>query len=211
MFSYGAVYNPWLITRAIDGELVYSPPDGAATGVLAGRSLRRGAWIAPANEILREVIGLSPAGAERSLELLTAQINQITQEPEGFMALNADTLSEDPELRPINVRRLLMLLRREALKRGARYVFEPNNGVFRRQVQAAFETLLAELFVRGAFAGDTPASSFEVVTDETLNNQRTRDRGEFHIDLKVAPSLPLSFVTVRLVESGAGARALELV
>ena len=41
------------------------------------------------------------------------------------MVLSADTLSDDPDLRPINVRRLLILLRRLALRLGATYVFEP--------------------------------------------------------------------------------------
>jgi phage tail sheath protein FI len=150
-------------------------------------------------------------GDGRRLDLLLAQINQITQEPEGFLSLNADTLSLDPDLRPINVRRLLILLRRAALKRGAYYVFEPNGPALRRLVQHAFEDLLNQLFVRGAFAGDTRATSYEVVTDDSINTPQSMELGRFRVDLKVAPSVPMSFVTVRLVQTGERGVATELV
>jgi hypothetical protein len=212
VFSFGAVYHPWLITRETDGKLLHSPPDGAALGIIARRSLERGAWLAPANEEFRGVIALNPPLADgRRLDLLLAQLNQITQEPEGFLALNADTLSVEPELRPINVRRLLILLRRAALKRGAQYVFEPNGGTLRRLVQSGFEALLDQLFVRGAFAGATRPTSYEVVTDDSINTPQTRDLGQFRVDLKVAPSLPMSFVTVRLVQTGDRGVATELI
>jgi len=191
---------------------VHSPPDAAAVGIIARRSLERGAWFAPANEEFRGVVSLNPLLADgRRLDLLLAQLNQITQEPEDFLALNADTLSIDPELRPINVRRLLILLRRAALKRGAQYVFEPNGGTLRRLVQSGFEALLDQLFVRGAFAGATRATSYEVVTDDTINTEQTRELGQFRVDLKVAPSLPMSFVTVRLVQTGDRGVATELI
>jgi hypothetical protein len=212
VFSYGAVYHPWLITRETDGELLHSPPDGAAVGIIARRSIERGAWLAPANEEFRGVIALNPPLADgRRLDLLLAQINQITQEPGGFLSLNADTLSVEPELRPINVRRLLILLRRAALKRGVQYVFEPNGGTLRRLVQTGFEALLDQLFVRGAFAGATRATSYEVVTDDTINTRQTQELGQFRVDLKVAPSLPMSFVIVRLVQTGDRGVATELI
>jgi hypothetical protein len=210
-FTYGALYHPWLVTGEAFGELIYSPPDGAAAGILARRSLQRGAWIAPANEICRGAIALEPALDEgRRLDLLLAQINQFTDEPEGFMTLNADTLSQSPELRPINVRRLLILLRRAALRLGNTYVFEPNGPALRRLVQHAFESLLDQLFVRGAFAGATRATSYEVVTDDSVNTPRTADLGQFRVDLRVAPSLPMSFVTVRLIQTGDGGVTMEI-
>ena len=135
------------------------PPDGAACGVLADRAVTRGAWIAPANQVLRGVIALTPSLApERRLELQEAQVNVVRHEPRGFLVLSADTLSDeidDLDVRPINVRRLLMLLRRLALRVGARYVFEPNGDAMRRLVQRGFEAMLNDLFVRGAFAGPT--------------------------------------------------------
>jgi len=111
----------------------------------------------------------------------------------------------------INVRRLLILLRRAALRRGADYVFEPNGPALRRLVQHSFESMLDQLFAQGAFAGATRAESFQVVTDASINTPQSMDLGRFRVDLKVAPSLPLTFVTVRLVQTGDGGVATEFI
>jgi phage tail sheath protein FI len=202
--SYGALYHPWLTGReekALD-QLRTSPPDGAIAGTFAKRSLLRGAWIAPASEKLHGVVALSPPmNRDYWQALQDAQVNIIRQEPVGFVCLNADTLSLDEDLRPINVRRLLQLLRRAVLKLGANYVFEPNDEPFRRSVQRGFEVLLDGMFLRGAFAGRVASEGFEVVADNSLNTPASVDLGRFIVDIKVAPSLPLTFLTVRLVQA----------
>lgn len=216
--SYGALYFPWVQSdarpssgtvgrpervRGGEGAPLVVPPDGPATGVLAGRASLRGAWIAPANEPISDVVALSPdvPAADRAA-LQEAQVNLLRADPRGFLALSADTLSPEPEVRPVNVRRLLTLLRRLALRRGTSYVFEPNGGTLRRSVERGFELMLTDLFRRGAFAGATPAQSFRVVTDESLNRLREAEAGRFFVELRVAPSLPARFIAVRLAQSG---------
>jgi phage tail sheath protein FI len=81
-------------------------------------------------------------------------------------------------------------------------VFEPNDETFRRLVQRGFEAMLDEMFVRGAFAGATSATSFQVVTSNALNTRQSVDQGRFIVELKVAPSLPMTFLTIRLLQSG---------
>jgi hypothetical protein len=197
--SYGALYHPWLVGR--DGDRVrITPPDGAICGTYARRALARGAWVAPANERLNGVVALTPpVRRERWLSLQEAQANLIRQEPYGFVTLSSDTLSYDELLRPVNVRRLLILLRRLALRQGQRYVFEPMDAVFRRTVQRSFERVLDTLFARGAFAGATPATSYRV---SVVSTPHDIDLGRFIVELRVAPSLPLTFITVRLIQSG---------
>jgi hypothetical protein len=211
--SYGALYHPWLITREDNFETVRNvPASGAMCGVMAQRAARRGAWIAPANEPLQEVVGLATEfERETFLDFQDGLVNLVRQEPTGFMALDSDTLSDDFDLRQINVRRLLSLLRRLALKHGAEYVFEPNNDSFRRQVERGFNSLLDLMFVRGAFAGTTPAASYQVVVSETVNNLQSLEQGRFIVELRVAPSLPLKFVTVRLVQAGGRSNVTETV
>ncbi|MCP3137366.1 hypothetical protein [Pyxidicoccus xibeiensis] len=203
--SFGALYHPWTFVTE-EGRLATPrrmPPDGTACGVLARRTLARGAWVAPANEPWDGVVALNPAlSQDRWLDLQEAQVNVVRQEPRAFLTLSADTLATDPELRPIHVRRLLSLLRRSALRLGATYVFEPNDASFRRRVQYGFEVLLGELFIQGAFAGKTPATAFQVVTGDALNTPTQAEQGRFFVDLKVAPSQPLTFLSVRLVQSG---------
>lgn len=208
--SYGALYHPWAAfgaaadqTPASGTALRACPPDGLAAGVLAARAARRGAWIAPANEPFKDVVALDPPiEPEAWLALQDAQVNLIRDDARGFLTLAADTLSDELEWRPINVRRLLILLRRLALRRGVSYVFEPNGDTLRRSVQRGFTLLLTDLFRRGAFAGATADDSFRVVTNGAINTSADRDNGRFLVELRVAPSLPLQFLTVRLVQTG---------
>lgn len=202
--SFGAVYHGWVYTRSETGDLRPLAPDGPASGVIARRAIERGAWVAPANEILRGVVALErPASSLRWQELLEARVNVIRQLPHGFSVMSADTLATDEDVRPIGVRRLLILLRRMATRRGATYVFEPNDDAFRRMVQRGFEDMLGDLFQRGAFAGATARSGFQVVTDPSLNTPQSIDQGRFIVELRVAPSRPMTFLTLRLVQTGA--------
>jgi phage tail sheath protein FI len=41
-----------------------------------------------------------------------------------------------------------------------------------------------------------------VVTDSSINTPQSMDEGRIIVELKVAPALPLTFLTVRLVETG---------
>jgi hypothetical protein len=211
--TYAALYHPWLIVREASRDSVprSMPPDGTASGMIAFRAIARGAWIAPANETLRGVVALKPPiRPEAWLDLQNAGVNLIRQEPRGFLPLSADTLAtdEDADLRPINVRRLLILLQRLALQQGVQYVFEPNSDSFRRLIQRGFESLMQYLFMRGAFAGARPDTAYRVVVDATVNPPQSIDQGRLIVELRVAPSLPMTFMTVRLVQ--VGDRALQV-
>jgi hypothetical protein len=201
--SFGAVYHPWLMTREDGFAAVRNiPASGAICGVLARRAARRGAWVAPANEVLQGVLGLAKTfHRENYLDFQDGLINLVRHEPTGLTVLGSATLSSEPDLRSINVRRLLSLIRRLALKHGAEYVFEPNDEHFRRLVQRGFSSLLDFMFARGAFAGTTPAASYQVSVSEFLNNPQSIEQGRFIVELRVAPSLPLKFVNVRLVQA----------
>lgn len=216
--SYGALYFPWLQSdaRASGADnagqrpLRVVPPDGVSVGVLSKRASMRGAWIAAANEPMKDVVALTPPIADSDRQALQdAQINLLRNDPRGFFALSADTLALDEALRPINVRRLLILLRRMALRHGTRYVFEPNGPVLWRSVQRGFDLLLTDLFQRGAFAGATAAQSFRVVTDEGVNTPQSVDAGRFVVELRVAPSLPMRFIAVRLAQNGERLAVIE--
>jgi phage tail sheath protein FI len=169
---------------------------------MAKRSSKRGPWVSPANEKLTGVVSLSPPILRTYLQLFQdSQVNLIRQEPSGFLCLSELTLTDDEDLLPINVRRLLSFLRKTALLVGNQYVFEPSSGEFRRAVQRGFEQLLGILTQRGAFAGQTERESFQVVTDGSLNTPAAVDQGRFYVELRVAPSLPMRFLTVRLLQT----------
>jgi hypothetical protein len=212
-FTYGAIFHPWLIEREADeaDRLTRMPPCGAVAGLFADRALNRGAWIAPANQPMRGVVSLDPPiNPARRFDLQEARINLVRQEPRGFLVLDAETLSDDPDLVQMNVRRLLILLRRQALRLGATYVFEPNSPAFRRAVDRGFTQMLDGMFERGAFAGATPASAYQVVVGDSLNTPQSIDQGRFIVELKVAPSLPMTFLTIRLVQTSDRSLATEV-
>ena len=48
-----------------------------------------------------------------------------------------------------------------------------------------------------------------MVTDDTVNPQESVDGGRLVVELRVAPSRPLAFLTVRLVQAGAGITVQE--
>jgi phage tail sheath protein FI len=148
-------------------------------------------------------VALSPAVPSIDRQRLQdAQINLLRDDPRGFLALSADTLAHDIELRPIQVRRLLALLRRLALRRGTAWVFEPNGPALQRAIKRGFDTLMGDLFRRGAFAGATPSQGFRVVTDDTVNTPREADAGRLIVELHVAPAQAMRFIAVRLLQSG---------
>src|SRR4051794_5572739 len=210
--GYGALHHPWPTTTDADDPTAFrsAPPDGTIAGVMARRTLERGAWIAPANEPLRDVIALDPPIDRAALQALQdAQLNILRREPHGFLVLSADTLSDDLDVRAINVRRLLALLRRAAVLHGTRYVFEPNDDALRRRIQRGFEDLLGLMFRLGAFAGATASQAFRVDVGDPPNTAQSIDVGRLIVELKVAPSLPLRFLTVRLIERAERGLQLE--
>ncbi|HYI13104.1 MAG TPA: phage tail sheath subtilisin-like domain-containing protein [Thermoanaerobaculia bacterium] len=210
--SYGALWHPWLIGRDDDaGPLRATPPDGATAGVMAQRAISRGAWVAPANEPLRGVVALTPDIALQARQALQdAAVNLIRRDPAGFLCLDADTLSGDEDVRALNVRRLLILVRRAALLTGNDYAFEPHSITLRNTIKRGFESMLSTMYLRGAFAGRSAKSAYQVVTDETVNTPQSTDQGRFIAELKIAPSRPLSFLTIRLLQRGEASTAEEV-
>jgi hypothetical protein len=198
--SYGALHHPWIVSPASTEGLVAAPPDGAIAGIHARRTQERGAWIAAANEPLRDVVAIDSSMADTDwLRADEELINLVRRDPRGFLLLDSDTLSDELEWRQINVRRLMSLLRRVALRRGTTYVFEPNDEVLRRAVERGFTELLEQLYTLGAFAGRAPGEAYRLAVDTTSQD---RDAARLVVEIAVAPAQPLRFLTVRLVQAG---------
>jgi hypothetical protein len=213
--SYGALYHPWIVTpdttATPPASLRTLVPDGAVCGLIAATTLSSGAWIAPANIAVANAVALAPPLESGTAAAFAAsQINLIAHQPEGFMITSQNTLMPDgSDLQPVNVRRLLILLRRLALREGTRYVFRNNSTSFQRAVTRQFQQWMQLLLARGAFAGASAQDSYQVIADASLNTQGSIDQGRFVLDLLVAPSLPMRFLTVRLMQSGGQLNVVE--
>ena len=205
--THGAFYYPWVsATSESSGQgrinLAIQPPDGAIAGKIAASAITYGAWVAPANSPLADVLALETSINDAQWARLTeSRVNVIRQAPSGFILLSANTLSLASELGEINVRRLMSLLLRVAQREGNRYVFEPNSAAFQERVQVHFESVFAKLFERGAFAGRSSSQAYRVVTDSSVNTRQSIEAGRFIVELHVAPSRALKFIRVRLMQS----------
>jgi phage tail sheath protein FI len=165
--------------------------------MIAAREIRRGAWIAPANVALQNTADLLPNFKDEEWSpLYQRQMNIVRRQPGRYALMSALTLSRDYHYRQLSVRRLLILLRKLALREGQRYVFETNNERFRALVQTYFENILNQILELGGL------EAFQVVTNEEVNTANDYDNGRFIIALKVAPTLPIEFITITMLRSG---------
>ena len=201
--SFAAVWYPWVqVVEPATPQLAPLrplPPDGRAAGTIAARENARGVWVAAANIPLRGIVGLTPAlTADDQAALFNAHGNLFVRQPGAFAALSAHTLCADPSLLQLSVRRLLILLRKIALWRGMRYVFAVNSDRFRQMVRRSFERLLTDLARRGAL------TAFQVITADAVNTPADIAGGRLIVQLLVAPSNPVEFITVTLVRAGEG-------
>jgi len=193
--SHGMLSHPWI--RTSTDLSIPVPPEGSVAGLFAQVSLEGRPWIAPGNRALAKVVASELECDVSVLDALQdARICAISRGSVGFCPSWFETLSDDPDLRPANVRRFLGTLRRLVVRHGADSVFEPAGRALERSIERTFRRLLDSLWTRGALRGTGEGSSYrvDVVTES--------DQGRVRVDLRVAPSLPLSFLLVTLRSSG---------
>lgn len=199
--SYAGIWHPWgavVEPRAPAlSPLRPVPPDAAVAGTIAATELSRGWWVEPAGRPLAGFLAADPFDLPTTVALFDRGLNVVRRRPSGFVATSAHTVSTDRTLLQLSVRRLLIYVRKLALREGVRFVFEPDNERFRTQVATAFVRFLERLRVEGALA----AYQVEV---EPLATRSAADEGTLRIDLKLAPTSPIEFITVTLLRAGDG-------
>ncbi|AQR73141.1 phage tail sheath C-terminal domain-containing protein [Sphingomonas sp. LM7] len=201
--SHAALYHPWIASPVgsdVDPDWLVVPPEGAVAGTFARRARQRGVWLAPANIPIEDVVALSPVVRDRDREdFARARVNLMRRAPTGFVASDAMTLSSEYDWGEINVRRLMNLIRRVCVRRGAPFVFEPNGDVTRRAIERSFGHMLDDMVRRGAFAGKGKDDSYRLVVDATESD---RMNGRLVVEIAVAPAQPLRFLTLVLAQAG---------
>lgn len=201
--SHAALYHPWIaapIGSDVAPDWLVVPPEGAVAGTFARRARQRGAWLAPANIPIEDMVALSPIVHDRDREdFARARVNLVRRAPIGFVASDAMTLSSEFDWGEVNVRRLMSLLRRVCVRRGAPFVFEPNGDTTRRAIERSFGHMLDDMVRRGAFAGQGKSDSYRLSVDATESD---RMNGRLVIEIAVAPAQPLRFLTLVLAQAG---------
>jgi hypothetical protein len=200
--SYGALYYDWLrIYDVYNRQEVYVPPSGYIAGVYALNDFVSEPWFAPAGlnrgRILSAIgVRYSPTLGERNLLYGNSNaINPIVNfVQDGITVWGQRTLQRMPSaLDRVNVRRLLLYLRKVAANFSKYFVFEPNDPVTWRRVRFSFEPLLSDVQSRRGII------DYKVICDETINTPARVDRNELWVRILIKPTKAAEFIQIDFV------------
>lgn len=198
-----ALYYPWIEIGDMtggNGRTRLVPPSGHMAGVYARVDNTRGVHKAPANEIVRTVLGLEVNVTKGEHDLLNPiGVNVIRSFPgRGIRIWGARTLSSDASWRYIPVRRLFNMIE-ESIERGTQWVvFEPNDPFLWGRVKRDVSAFLKVIWRTGALFGATPEQAFYVKCDAETNPPELRDLGQMVVEIGIAPVKPAEFVIFRI-------------
>lgn len=208
--SFAAVYFPWL--RVSDGRkgTMLVPPGGHVAGVIARSDAERGVHEAPANLDVRGIVSSDlPEGGPLSHDITdaiqsilnTRRINAIRDfrhAGRGIRVWGARTLSDDPEWKYVNVRRLFIFLER-SIDEGTKWVaFEPNAEPTWAGMRQSVTNFLTQTWRGGGLAGAKPKEAFFVKCDRTTMTQSEIESGRLICEIGIAPIRPSEFVIFRI-------------
>jgi hypothetical protein len=212
--SVAAFYHPWALTQEKLGAPIFElPPTALAAGILARRDLSRGPHVAPANERLVGVVGLSPPvddAINAAIYTTPLNINPLRAFPGvGVQLWGARTLSGDPWMRYLPVRRCLSAIERKVLAALRPLVFEPNTPTLWLQIVQAVLSVLVPVFNAGALRGDTAEQAYYVRCDGSNNPPETIAVGQVLCEVGVAVAAPAEFIVFRVGRREAVVEVLE--
>lgn len=205
--NYGATYYPWVQLYSSNlGKAVWCPPSTVVGGVLAFNDQVGAEWFAPA--------GLNRGGIpsilliERRLQqsqrdtLYSGNVNPIATFPgSGVCIYGQKTLQRKPtSLDRVNVRRLLIALKREIGKISNTLVFEQNTTVTRNRFLSQVNPFLESVVQRqGLYA-------YKVVMDDSNNTADVIDRNQLVGQIYIQPAKTVEFIILNFNLSPTGAQ-----
>jgi uncharacterized protein len=199
---YAAAYHPWLDVAAPDDArdtLVRVNPSAFAAGIIAERERRLGVQHGPSNQVAVGAVRVSAVvPPEHHDELHPVGIDVFRPERDGVRLTGARTLSRRPELRQLNVARLMVVLRLSLEREMAWATFEPNGDALWGEIRRMVHAFLTRLYEAGAFTGATTKEAFFVRCDRTTMTRNDLDEGRFVCLVGVAPSEPVEYLVLEL-------------
>jgi phage tail sheath protein FI len=210
--SYGCAFYPWVQVRDTSNDSVlYVPPSVVALGTFSSSQRKSEVWFAPAGftrgGLTEGSSGLPVVGvrqrvtsAERD-KLYDANINPIASFPaEGIVIFGQKTLQVTPSaLDRINVRRLLIFLKKEISRISSRLLFEQN-------VNSTWARFKSEVvpFLDGVKSG-LGLTDFKVVLDNTTTTDDLIDRNILYAKIFLKPARSIEFIALDFIISRTGA------
>ena len=208
--KYAALYHPWLlipppfpINPTAPPEYPI-PPSGHVAGVYARTDIERGVHKAPANEVVRGIVGLQRLlnkGEHDILNPSPTNINVVRDfrpNGRGIRVYGGRVITSDTDFKYVNVRRLLIFIE-ASIDRGLQWVvFEPNAEPLWARVRRSIANFLTVVWRNGALEGTKVEEAFFVKCDRTTMTQTDIDSGRLICIVGVAPVKPAEFVIVRI-------------
>jgi hypothetical protein len=193
--SYGATYWPWVqVLSQETGKLVFVPASTVMCGVYAYNDKVAETWFAPAgfnrgglSGVIQAERKLSPSDRDN---LYINKVNPLATFPgQGVVAFGQKTLqSKASALDRVNVRRLLITLKRYIGNIADNLVFEQNTATtrnkFLNQVNPYLENVQQK---QGLYA-------YKVVMDESNNTAETIDRNQLVGAIYLQPTKTAEFI-----------------
>ena len=203
--SYAATYYPYLQVGTETGKNQFVPPSVVIPGVYAANDNSSAPWFAPAGLVRGGIPGVIQA--ERKLTkahrdtLYDANINPIATFPgTGIAVFGQKTLQKKATaLDRVNVRRLLIELKKFFGDQARNLVFEQNTIATRNRFLAAVNPYLESVVQRqGLFA-------FRVVMDDTNNTADVIDRNQLVGQVFIQPAKTAEFIVLDFTIEPTGA------
>jgi len=203
--SYAATYWPWVQIQSATGRNEYVPAGTIIPGVYAFTDAAAAPWFAPAGLVRGGLPGVIQA--ERKLTkgdrdiLYAAKVNPIATFPgTGISVFGQKTLqTKASALDRVNVRRLLIELKKFIGDQAKNLVFEQNTIATRNRFLATVNPYLESVVQRqGLYA-------YRVVMDDTNNTADVVDRNQLVGQIYIQPTKTIEFVVLDFVVEPTGA------
>jgi len=204
--NYVGTYHPWVkILDSVKGRPTWVPPSVVLPGVYANNDRIGQEWFAPAGlnrggltEVLEAETRLT--NAERD-DLYENRVNPIASFPgQGVVVFGQKTLQGKPSaLDRINVRRLLINLRKFIASTSRFLVFEQNTSSTRNRFLNIVNPYLEQV------QANSGLTAFRVVMDDSNNTPDVVDRNQLVGQIFIQPTRTAEFIVLDFVVQPTGA------
>ena len=210
--SYGATFYPWVQTRDEQtGRMLWIPPSVAMAGVLASSQAKSDVWFAPAGfnrgGLSDGAAGIPITGVIERLTskdrdtLYEARINPIASFPSsGIVVFGQKTLQErSSALDRINVRRLVIYLKKQISVLSTQVLFEQNVQATWNRFKSLIEPFLANVKVQFGI------TDYKLILDETTTTPDLIDQNILYAKIMVKPARAIEYIAIDFVIASTGA------
>ena len=210
--SYATAYYPWVkVKDQGTGMNVWVPPSVVAVGTYANTDSNFELWFAPAGftrgGLSEGAAGIPVLGLKQRLtskdrdQLYEANINPIAQFPaEGIVMFGQKTLqSTRSALDRVNVRRLMIHVKREISRIASRLLFDQNVSTTWARFKGQVVPFLDSVRLRHGL------DDYRVILDATTTTPDLIDRNIMYAKIFLKPARAIEFIAIDFVITNSGA------